>query len=122
MHSPLDYERLGRQIALPELGVDGQRALASRPVRFCGDPLAVADAERLWTHAGGVIAAPDAHDDTVLEVSLRAIDGLAQEPIAALGVAAWGALDAARALLHWSTAERPATLDAALTIEKDPAR
>lgn len=122
MNTSLDYERLGRQIALPELGVDGQRALASRPVRFVGAPLAVADAERLWTHAGGAIAAPDTPSHAVLEIPLRAMDASSDDPIAALGAAAWGALDAARALLQWPAAERPAALDQALSTEKDPAR
>ncbi len=112
MTLPLDYERLGRQIALAELGVNGQRALAARPVRFVGDPFACADAERLWTHAGGVVAS-SVDDPSALVVS---IDSIPNDPIAALGCAAWAALEAATALLQRPAASRPPSLLAALHV------
>jgi hypothetical protein len=109
MQRPIDYERLGRQVALPELGVDGQRALAARPVRFVGDDATRADAERIWSHAGGLVA--DATEDA-LEITLAAPSN---EPAYSLGVAAWAALEAARALLGWPAAPRPTALDHALS-------
>lgn len=96
----MDYERFGRQIALAELGVDGQAKLASRPVRFVGDPATVTLAERLWTHAGGVVNAPT-HAGAADAVTVTLARVRAGDSIASLAAASWATLDATRAILGW---------------------
>lgn len=108
MHD-VDYERYGRQIALPELGVQGQRALASRAVRFLGHRDGVALAEQLWSHAGGALATATARD--ALDVELPSSSS---QPEALLAAAAWATLTAARALLSWSPCDLPPDLRALL--------
>ncbi|MFO0561417.1 MAG: hypothetical protein U0269_25590 [Polyangiales bacterium] len=117
MNQPLDYERFGRQIALAELGVHGQLALAARPVRFlCAHSECARDAERIWTRAGGAIAA-DATDATApdaLTVEIPVVP--AMDAVASLALAAWAALEAAHWLLHGRASQRPAALDLALAL------
>jgi hypothetical protein len=112
MNQPLDYERFGRQIALAELGVHGQLALAARPVRFvCAHGECARDAERIWTHAGGVCAS-DSSSPEVLTVEIPVVS--AMDAVSSLALAAWAALEAAHWLLHGRASQRPPALDLAL--------
>ena len=78
-----EYARFGRQIALPELGPDGQRKVAMTPVRFEPDsPLQRETHER----AGGLVA----HDAAVV---VAVPDGPSRL------VAAWASIEAARRVL-----------------------
>jgi hypothetical protein len=99
----MDYERYGRQIALAELGVDGQAKLASRSVRFVGERAVVELAQRLWTHAGGVLpnadATPNDPVSAVVEIAVERVS--AGDAPAAMAAASWAALAAMRALLGW---------------------
>jgi hypothetical protein len=114
MNQPLDYERFGRQIALAELGVHGQLALASRPVRFhCAHGECARDAERIWTRAGGVIATEGSALDA-LTVEIPVVPTM--DAVASLALAAWAALEAAQWLLHGHASQRPAALDLALAL------
>lgn len=79
----VDYARFGRQIALPELGPEGHRRLASTPVRF--EP----DSELLRTsheRAGGLVS-PDA------SIVVKVPDATSR------AVAAWASIEAARRVL-----------------------
>jgi hypothetical protein len=111
MHPPLDldYERFGRQIALAELGAHGQLALASRPVRFhCAHRECVRDAERIWTHAGGVIATEDSATDA-LEIAIPVLTVM--DAVSSLALAAWATLEAAHRLLYGRGLQRPLALE-----------
>lgn len=108
----MDYERYGRQIALAELGLEGQEKLASRAVRFSGDPSVVALAERIWTHAGGALAsARDA-------LSIVVPTARAGDASAALAAASWATLDATRAILGWPARPLPPDLAALIGIDR----
>lgn len=81
---PVDYARFGRQIALPELGPEGQRRLATTTVRFVpASELAAATHER----AGGLVG----DDDAAVVVVVP--DGPAR------AMAAWAGVEAARRVL-----------------------
>jgi hypothetical protein len=110
----LDYARFGRQIALPEVGTEGQRALARTPVRFApsrasgGSDAPLAFAAHLHAKAGGALGdGPDA------PVQL-ALPGYApspvSEPCAHFGVGAWAAVEAARRVLGQPPGEIPPAL------------
>lgn len=97
----LDYERFGRQIALAELGAQGQRALARAPVRFEGDGSMAAALElaaMLHARAGGVSAAYETEAAHVVALP-RANLADGREGPAVLGIAAWAAVEAARRVL-----------------------
>jgi hypothetical protein len=80
----IDYERHARQIALPEVGPDGQRALATTPVDLSSLP---AIAGELHARAGGCVSVPPG------------VPQNAESPATELGVAAWGCVEAARRVL-----------------------
>lgn len=89
----LDHARYGRQITLPELGAQGQRALAEVAVRFEPEnPLAREAHER----AGGLVT-----DDGEVVVEV---------PSGGRGVAAWASVEAARRVLG----QRPMAVPAGL--------
>ncbi len=99
-----DYARFARQIALPEVGPAGQNAVTDTPVTFHGDPAAVALAEAVHSRAGGLCGPGNG-----LPV-LVPLPRVGESPAALLGVAAAGAVEAARRVLG----ERPAEIPAAL--------
>lgn len=95
----LDYERHARQIALTELGADGQRRLSETPVDLSAAP---AIASELHRRAGGV---------TSPEGSIRvALEDASTSPAWELGASAWAAVEAARRLLGAASCEMPAAL------------
>lgn len=108
----LDYARFGRQLALREVGPDGQRALAKNPARFTGENAALA--AHLHTRAGGTVtddAGAPAHD----------AGGGASAPLA-LGRAAYAALEHARTVLALGAPRpMPPALLARLSLDEDPA-
>lgn len=81
--APVDYARFGRQIALPELGPDGQRRLGATAVRFVPGSALLDEAHR---RAGGRVSDDAAIGVTVPDASSRA-------------VAAWASIEAARRVL-----------------------
>lgn len=91
--APLDHARFGRQIALPELGAPGQRALAEVAVRFEPDSPVVRETHE---RAGGVVASDAA---VVVEV-----------PGGGRGAAAWASVEAARRVLGQTPRAMPAGL------------
>ncbi len=102
--SELDYERFGRQIALPEIGAPGQRALATRAVRFAAPAGLEAMAEqaaRMHTRAGGVVTE---------RAEIVVVMQPAQTPPGQLGIAAAHAVEAARRVLGQPAREIPADL------------
>ena len=99
----VDYARFGRQIALPEVGAEGQRALAETPVDLTAWP---PEAATLHVRAGGSL---DAGDVRVEAPPREALTGDATSALT-YGVGAWGAVEAARRVLG----EAPATIPAAL--------
>ncbi|MBL8681374.1 MAG: hypothetical protein JNK05_19505 [Myxococcales bacterium] len=113
----MDYERYGRQIALAELGLEGQEKLASRAVRFSGDPSVVALAERIWTHAGGALASSG---EAPLRdaVSIDVPSARTGDASAALAAASWATLDATRAILGWPARPLPPDLAALIGIDR----
>ena len=84
----MDYERFGRQIALPELGLVGQRRLAEVGVRFEPDP---ADVTTSYVRSGGRV---DARSEIVVAV-----------PDPSTGGVAWACVEAARRVLGESPRE-----------------
>ena len=94
----VDYARFGRQIALPELGPDGQRRLATTAVRFepTSDLL-----EETHRRAGGLVTPDAAIVVMVPDASSRP-------------VAAWASIEAARRVLGQSPRELPEGLRARL--------
>jgi hypothetical protein len=105
----MDYERLGRQIALPELGPEGQARLSAAAVRFVGHPSAVEHATRCWKNAGGSIA-----DDTDPRALVVPVADAVGSECEALGLGAWAALRALRTTLGWGPTDTPDALVAAL--------
>lgn len=102
----LDYERHARQIALTELGADGQRRLSETSVDLCAAPAIASDLHR---RAGGVTGA---------EGSIRiALDDASTSPAWELGAAAWAAVEAARRVLGAAPSEMPAALSERLKSE-----
>jgi NADPH:quinone reductase-like Zn-dependent oxidoreductase len=95
--APIDYNRYARQIALAEIGADGQRRLAHVPVRFEGVGTL---AEQLHTRAGGVCAFDAEH---VVVTPQHRNDTEA----ASLGVAALVCVEAARRVLGEAPAALP---------------
>ena len=95
----IDYERHARQIALAEVGPDGQRALATTPVELSSLPPI---ARELHARAGGVDRTPPlSHEDRGRRF-LSVLPGVAMRgevPATELGVAAWGCVEAARRVL-----------------------
>ena len=95
---PVDYARFGRQIALPEIGPEGQRRLASTAVRF--EPSS-AVLEETHQRAGGLVTPDAAIVVTVPDASSRP-------------VAAWASVEAARRVLGQSPRGLPEGLRARL--------
>lgn len=92
----IDRTRFARQIALPELGLDGQTRLAEVPVslaRFSSDAVA------LHLRAGGAVASDG------LDVTAALPDG--EGPCVSLGLGALGAVEAARRVLGEAPCELP---------------
>jgi len=108
-----DYARFARQIALPEVGATGQRAVGRTPVRFEGDGPVVDLAEAAHRRAGG-LCGPETTPDRVVVLPTT---GTA--PAALLGVAAAGAVEAARRVLGAPMRDIPAGLRARLGDEGD---
>jgi hypothetical protein len=94
----VDYARFGRQVALPELGPDGQRRLGATAVRFEPD----SDLVRQTHERAGGLVAPDA--GVVVEVP-------AATP---RGAAAWASIEAVRRILGQTPQEMPEGLRARL--------
>ena len=106
--SDLDYARFGRQIALPTVGADGQRALARVEVRFTpafGADEIAARSEQLHARAGGVTGE---RAEIVLRVPT------AKTASGRLGVAAAMAVEAGRRVLGQPARELPHELIAHL--------
>ncbi len=85
-----DYERHARQIALDEVGPAGQQRLADTPVHLAGFSRLAAE---LHTRAGGALS-----DDASVRVECP-VDDPGEDAPAMLGLAAWGAVEAARRVL-----------------------
>jgi len=81
--APVDYARFGRQIALPQLGPEGQRRLGATAVRFVPGSALLDEAHR---RAGGRVS-----DDASIEVKVPDASSRA--------VAAWASIEAARRVL-----------------------
>lgn len=103
---PVDHGLLARQVALPELGLDGHERLAVTPVRFEG---VGALADTLHPRAGGAVA-PDA----AVVVAVAPVDDA--QPALALGAAAWACVEAARRVSAQTPLELPEALRARLTV------
>ena len=103
---PVDHGLLARQVALPELGLDGHERLAATPVRFEG---VGALADTLHQRAGGAVSA-DAH------LVVAATVAEATQPTLALGAAAWACVEAARRVSALPALEMPDALRARLTV------
>lgn len=95
----LDYERHARQIALAELGPDGQRRLAETPVDLGAAPPMACELHR---RAGGVVS-----DEAAVRVSLPEASSA---PSWELGASAWAAVEAARRVLGEPLRDMPAAL------------
>ena len=93
------YARFGRQIALPEVGAEGQRALAQVPVDLLAWPV---EAAALHQRAGG------AHDPSGAPVEGPAWSFA--DRAGDLGAGAWAAVEAARRVLGQPPAAMPAAL------------
>lgn len=101
-----DYERYGRQIALPQIGAEGQSALAGSPVVAPASVSALASA--LWRRAGG--------GSEVLELDGPSCEG---DPALELGAAAWSCVESARrALGDAAPVPMPEALRARLTTRR----
>lgn len=99
----IDYERHARQIALAELGPEGQQALSERPVDLGAlPPLAAA----LHRRAGGVTDASSSIRVTVASAS--------SAPAWTLGASAWACVEAARRVLGEAPRAMPEALSARL--------
>ena len=107
----VDYARFGRQIALPEVGAEGQRALAETPVDLSAWP---PESASLHVRAGGALNTGN------VRVDAPPREALAGDATSALtyGVGAWGAVEAARRVLG----EAPATVPSALLDRLRPPR
>lgn len=81
--APVDFARFGRQVALPEIGADGQRRLGSTAVRFEPDGPMLREAHE---RAGGRVAS-----DAVIVVAVPDASSRL--------VAAWASVEAARRVL-----------------------
>lgn len=106
MSDELDWEQFGRQLALPELGPEGQRHLARQPVALDLNPAVSALAATLSRKLGGVVDPGS---------SVRVTDQ--EEPRCAAeaqGAAAFWALEGARRALGWEPRELPPALRARL--------
>ena len=99
----IDYERFARQIALAQVGPDGQRALAATPVDL------TSLATELHTRAGGAVASGAA-----VRVTLPAAH---PSPTWALGAAAWACVEAAREVLGAAPKPMPEGLSARLIVD-----
>lgn len=93
------YARFGRQIALPEVGAAGQRALAQTPVDLTAWPT---EAAALHQRAGG------AHDPSGAPVERPAWSFT--DRAGDLGAGAWAAVEAARRVLGRAPATMPTEL------------
>lgn len=121
----LDYQRYGRQIALREIGASGQRALAEQRVRFVLADAVTANSDRevlalacaLHQRAGGSSATQNGDAEpterTVVQVTLPTVGSHAGRAVV-LGLAAWGAVEAARRVLGRPPSEPPQALLARL--------
>ncbi len=98
----IDYARFARQIALPEVGAEGQRRLAQTPVALGSLP---PEAAELYRRAGGCTT--DGPCTLTVEVPTAARAGEISQGPASLGVGAWGAVEAARRALGEAPAELP---------------
>ena len=92
----IDYERHARQIALPEVGPDGQRALATTPVDLTSLPPI---ARELHARAGGCVTAPSGAPQHAQAPGSTILVGEGRGEVSELGVAAWGCVEAARRVL-----------------------
>lgn len=98
----IDYGRHARQIALAEVGPEGQRALAETPVDL---PSLAAD---LHARAGGAVASGAA-----VRVPLPSAHPSATWT---LGASAWACVEAARRVLGAAPKPMPEGLSARLTV------
>lgn len=103
----VDYARFGRQIALPEVGPDGQRRLAETSVDLSAWP---PEAASLHLRAGGTL---DVGELRVEPPPPEAFDGPVTGPLT-FGVGAFGAVEAARRVLGCAPATIPVGLLARL--------
>lgn len=90
----MDYQRFGRQVALPEIGVEGQSKLATAAL-IVPDGLAEVAAP-LWQAAGGASKAGG--------------EGVAESDPPRLGEAAWWCVESARRALGEAPREMPRAL------------
>jgi hypothetical protein len=97
--APVDYARFGRQIALPELGPEGQRRLGATAVRFVPGSALLDETHR---RAGGRVS-----DDAAIEVAVPDASSRA--------VAAWASIEAARRVLGEAPRSLPEGLLARLS-------
>jgi hypothetical protein len=93
------YARLGRQIALSEVTIDGQRRLAEVPVDLRTWP---EEAAKLHARAGGVCGANG--------IFLEPAPWHFPDPAGQLGAGAWAAVEAARRVLAQPPAAMPRAL------------
>lgn len=105
----VDYARFGRQIALPEVGPDGQRRLGETPVDLSAWP---PEASSLHLRAGGKLEAGHLR---VEAPPPAAFEGPVTGPLP-FGVGAYGAVEAARQVLGQPPATVPAGLLARLRV------
>jgi hypothetical protein len=108
-----DYARFGRQMLLADVGATGQTAIAHTAVDFVGEAEVVALAEAAHRRAGG-LCGPEADPGRVV-----VLPGAGASPAARLGVAAAGAVEAARRVLGAPPGEVPAALVARLRGDGD---
>jgi hypothetical protein len=85
----MDYARFGKQIALEQLAVDGQHAIAQAAVRFVGDSRVCSYAEQAWKSAGGTLAVETHATGTRVDIFVPdAVGELSEGALLALGAAA----------------------------------
>jgi hypothetical protein len=98
----VDYARHARQIALAEVGAEGQRALADTPVDL------TSLAAELHQRAGGAVASGAALRVTLPEAH--------PSPTWTLGASAWACVEAAREVLGAAPKPMPEGLFARLAV------
>ncbi len=96
----MDYLRHARQIALTELGPEGQAKLAHTPVDLSAFD---AVARELHERAGGAVSSG-------ASLVIDAPAGVSSRATEALGVAAWASIEAARRVTGEAPREVPAGL------------
>jgi len=112
----VDYERYGRQIALPEIGEAGQRRIGGAGVAFVSDSgsdNAVLLAQALHIRAGGRVVPNGAE----ITVDLPGFDET--ETANAYACSAWAVIEATRRVLGAPPRDMPETLRALLDSSAD---